>query len=267
MKEVDLYSLDSVTSALQGQDAVVNMTSVPDLAVNTRIIDAARAAGVYRLIPADFGLEFDPETVFKVFPVFAAKVQTLAHLKEVAAATAAEDPERGLTWTSIATGPFVDWGLERGFLGINVKTKTAQIMDGGKVPLPQTTLEDIGRAVAGVLLHAEETKNRYVYTRSVTKSQSELLALAQEALGADGWEVTQENGKEKYDWAKAELVKGNFAREVFMYQIRYANADPRYSYVWAANSREHDDNELLGLKALSDEQLKEMIKQIAARKP
>lgn len=201
-----------------------------------------------------------------MFPVFADKVRTLAYLRGIAAAAANENPGgRGLTWTSVATGPFFDWGLERAFLGIDVKNKTAQIMDGGKVSLPQSTLGDIGRAVAGVLLHAEETENRYVDIRSVTKSQSEMFALAQEALGADGWVVTQENGKEKYDWTMAELAKGNWAPEVITYQIRYAVNDPKYAYAWD-HSRERDDNELLGLKVMSDEQVKEMIKQIAAGK-
>lgn len=272
VKEVDLYSFDSVVSALRGQDAVVNETGIADTAVHTRLIDAAAAAGVYRLVPTEFGMEYDPATTAQLFPVFAYKIQTLAYLKEVTSSPPSgnKKPEGSrLTWTAISTGPFLDWSLDLGFLGIDVKRKRAAIMDGGGVALAQTTLADIGRAVAGVLLRADETENRHVHVRSTTKSQSELLALAREALSGspESWEVTAENGHEKYEWAMAELAKGNFTWDVGMYQIRYAVNEPKHAYAWAANMRERDDNALLGLEGggMSDEQIKEMIREIAAR--
>ncbi|KAK7740416.1 hypothetical protein SLS62_011133 [Diatrype stigma] len=273
VKEVNLYSFESVVSALRGQDAVVNETGIMDTAVHTRLIDAAAAAGVYRLIPTEFGMEYDPATTAQLFPVFAYKIQTLAYLKEVTSKKR-ETPEgegssNRLTWTAISTGPFLDWSLDLGFLGVDVKRKRAQLTDGGLVALAQTTLADIGRAVAGALLRAAETENRHVYVRSATKSQSELLALAQDALGGDGegWEVAAENGREKYEWAMAELARGNFTWDVGMYQIRYAVNEPKYAYAWAVNSRDRDDNALLGLEGgMSDEQIKEMIREIAGRK-
>lgn len=44
-----------------------------------------------------------------------------------------------------------------------------------------TTLSDIGKAVAGVLRHPEETRDRIVYVHSAAVTQNQLLAAARKA--------------------------------------------------------------------------------------
>ncbi|KAI0157540.1 putative isoflavone reductase family protein CipA [Xylariaceae sp. FL1272] len=253
-KEADLASLDSLAAAFKGQDAVVNTTNIPDPVTNIRVADAARKTGVYRFIPADFGQ--NPERCHAPeFSVFAFKAATLKHLKETTKSGAGE-----MTWSALINGPFLDWNMAIGFLGIDLRKKEAQIISGGDTPSYYTTLEMVGQGVAGILLHPVETANRPVFVNSVVKSENELLALAKEALGPEGWTITEEDNKAKFAWAVAEAEKGNFTFEVAMHQIRRVIADPAV----AQGPSNGYDNELLGLKSMSDEQVKEMMKKVAA---
>ncbi|KAI8630138.1 putative isoflavone reductase family protein CipA [Xylariaceae sp. FL1651] len=256
-KEADLSSVDSLVAAFRGQDAVVNTTNIPDPATNIRVADAARAAGVYRFIPADFGQ--DPATCHGPdFPVFAFKAATLKHLKEITSKKEGGGDE--MTWTVVINGPFLDWNMAIGFLGIDVPKKRVEVISGGDTPVYYTTLEGVGQATAGVLLHPAETANRPVFINSVVKTQNQLVALAQEALGSERWTVTHEDNKEKFAWAVAEMNKGNFDYPVIMHQIRRVVADPE-----VAKQPARYDNELLGVKSMSDEEVKEMMKKIAAQ--
>jgi uncharacterized protein YbjT (DUF2867 family) len=254
-KEADLSSLQSLTTAFLGQDAVVNTTNIPDPATNIRVADAAREAGVYRFIPADFGQ--DPATSHGPdFPVFAFKSATLKHLKET---TRVGGGGGGMTWTVVVNGPFLDWNMAIGFLGIDLPKRRAEIISGGDVPMYYTTLESVGRATASVLLHPAETANRPVFVHSVVKTQNQLVALAQQALGPDGWTISHEDNKVKFAWAVAEMAKGNFDLPVIMHQIRRVVCDPE-----VAREPAEYDNELLGVKSMTDEEVMEMMKKVSA---
>ncbi|KAI1342658.1 putative isoflavone reductase family protein CipA [Xylariaceae sp. FL0016] len=154
--EVDLASLPSLAAALRGQDALVNATSIQDPSAHIIIVDA----GVYRLVLADFGS--DPARVHA--------------------------PPRGrrrrpwLTWIVVSNGPFLDWNMANGFMGLDVRRRRAQLLGG-----------------------------------DVVKSQKQLLALAREALGAEGWEVEHEDNAARYAWAMAEMGRGNFDLPVIMH--------------------------------------------------
>src|ERR1700726_2267026 len=53
--EVDFTSLDSLKSALAGQDAVVSAVGMRGLESQLLLVDAAASAGVKRFIPSEFG--------------------------------------------------------------------------------------------------------------------------------------------------------------------------------------------------------------------
>lgn len=258
--EVDFSSADSLTEALRGQHAAINATSAPVPEDHVRFADAARTAGVYRLIPAYFGLEAET-TLGPEFPVFAPKAAVVARLREFAPEGSASDDD--MTWTLIAPGCFLDWNIATGFMGINVRARTAAVTSGGDLAAPHTLLRDVARATAAVLRRPAETRNRQVYVQSVVRTQNELIALARRALGEEAgtpagdaaWTVTAEDARERYDWALAQLAAGNYEHDVWMHQIRYAVAEPRYSGPWKGL-----DNELLGIREMSDEEVMEMVR-------
>ncbi len=75
-------------------------------------------------------------------------------------------------------------GLDMSGLGIvNLKDKTARVVDSGNERFQASTLAQIGRAVAGILKHPDETANKYVSAASFNLSDNELVALVEELTG------------------------------------------------------------------------------------
>ncbi|KAJ4297768.1 hypothetical protein N0V90_005663 [Kalmusia sp. IMI 367209] len=172
-------SLDSLKSAFEGQDAIVSTVASFGLGIQTKLIDAAIAAGVKRYIPSEFGSNTDNPRVLEVVPPFQGKVAIQNYLKS---------KQNEISWTTVVNGPFFDWGLKVGFIGINGQTKTATLIDGGKAPFSATNLRQVGLGVVKILEKAEETKNKVVYLSSFETSQKELLEAAEKFTG-EKWTV------------------------------------------------------------------------------
>lgn len=111
-------------------------------------------------------------------PVFGRKRVSYEVVKKQAA-------DNHLTYTLVSCGAFLDWGLSTGFSGLNFKEKTAWIFGDGDNVGPWTTLQDVGKATANVLLHPQEPLNRPVYVHSVFMSQNQLFGAEKEALGSE----------------------------------------------------------------------------------
>ena len=88
-------------------------------------------------------------------------------------------------------------------LGIHILDRKAQFVDDGNTPVCYSTIPQSGRAVAKVLQlpvitppgggpSLSDYANNYVYLRSVSVSQNEILASAQRATGTapEDWTVT-----------------------------------------------------------------------------
>lgn len=251
VKKVDFESTDDLTTALAGQDAFVDCTLVQD-DTPKRLIDAALAAGVSRYIPSDWSV--DPlNNAANSLPVFSKRVERDNYLFEKCQSSGGK-----LTWTIVANGPFLDWNLRTGFMGINLFNKRAELMDGGDNRVVWTTLDSVGKAVAGVMEHPEETRNRPVYVHSVVKSCREMLKHAQTALGADGWQIVNVNADEANNQALADLQSGKFDMATFGTMIRYANSKPEMSAPWVKS-----DNGLLRVPSMMDDELEGLIKKIS----
>ena len=98
------YTVASLTSVLSSvhTDAVVSTLSGPALgAPQIALIDAAKAAGVKRFLPSEFGSDTTNEKLVELIELFKGKKQIADHLK-----TKEGD---GFEWTSLVTGPFLDW--------------------------------------------------------------------------------------------------------------------------------------------------------------
>jgi nucleoside-diphosphate-sugar epimerase len=201
-------------------------------------------------ITSDFGLDPDLPGVHDM-PVFGRKKVSYEAVKKRAA-------DNRLTYTLVACGAFLDWSLSTGFAGLNLQEKTAWIFGDGNNVVPWTTLEDVGKATANVLLHPQETLNRPVYVHSVFMSQNQLLGAAKEALGNKGWTVTYNDMKRLFETALADLKSGNITDATFMVQIQYCLASKALAHPW-----ERDDNTLAGLEEWSQEKVKMLIQTIA----
>ncbi|KAK1972769.1 isoflavone reductase [Colletotrichum sublineola] len=251
VKEVDYDSLDSLTQALKGQDALVNSTNSFDPKVAIRVVDAAVAAGVYRYIPPDFGA--DPIRCYvPSLPVFGIKAMGRQHMNQKAV-----ENDGKFTWTIIANGALLDWNIRTSTMGVDVKNKKLTLFNDGENVGPYTLLADVAKAVVGTLLHPDETANRVAYIQSTAKSQKQMGALAQAAVGGS-WETTTVNVDAIYAHCIQSIEKGIMAPDVMFPQLQYACAKKEFTQPW-----EKTDNALFGIKELSDDELKEVYKQIS----
>lgn len=249
---VDYDSLESLTNALKGQDAVVSVLGSAAIATQLRLVEAAAKAHVKRFIPSEFGANTLVEKT-AALPVFKHKIAVQDALKKEAASSG------GLTYTIIPTGPFLDWGILAGFI-INLKAKSVNLYDGGERVFSATSLPTIGKAVVGVLTHPEETKNRAVYVQDTATTLKHLTALGKKATGgAEGWTETVVPLDEGLEQAWAELKNDKPNPTILALGfIRAAIFGEGYGAHF-----EKLDNDLLGIQELSDSELEAFVHRLA----
>lgn len=250
VKEVDYESLEALTEVLGGQDAVVSTLGAPALAKQLRLVEAAAAAKVQRFIPSEFGSNTSQSAKVAQFPVFADKITVQEALKKEAAASR-------LTYTLVHNGAMLDWGLRINWIA-NVKEKSITLHDGGNRVFSASTLPAIGQAVAGVLKHPEETKNRTVFIQSIATTLKNISEVGQKATGAP-WKESVVSIDDQLNEAWAELKKPSPDPNVFVMKFIHAS-------IWGEGYGSHfekNDNELLGIKEFTDADLQSLIASFA----
>ncbi|KAK2739684.1 hypothetical protein FQN57_006518 [Myotisia sp. PD_48] len=247
---VDYQSIDSLTKALTGHDAVVSTLSIEGLGAQSNLIEAAVKAKVQRFIPSEFGGDLSIEKTSQN-PIFKYKVDAQAALRKASS-------ESDLSYTFIYSGPFLDWGIMVGFI-LNVKEKSINLYDGGERLFSTSTLEDVGKAVVAVLKNPEQTKNRAVRIQSTATSLKQLAEKGKKATGgAEGWTEKEVSIKQLEEEAWAAL-KGGKGPDVWAVPFITAS-------IWGEGTGSHFsqlDNELLGIKELDDAGVQEIVNQYA----
>lgn len=243
---VDYDSLESLTNALKGQDAVVSTIASAAIVTQLRLVEAAAKAHVERFIPSEFGSNTVAEKT-RALPVFKDTIAVQDALQKEAASG-------GMTYTLICTGPFLDWGILVGFI-INLKGKSISLYDGGDRVFSSTSLASIGNAVVGVLTHLEQTKNRPVYVQDTATTLKHMAALGKKVTGAEGWKETVVPINELLEQAWAELKKAQPDPKNFVMQFIKAS-------IWGEGYGSHFeklDNDLLGIEEWSDADLQDLL--------
>lgn len=247
---VDYDSIESLTNALNGQDAVVSVLASAAIATQLLLVEAAAKALVKLFIPSEFGSNTQAEKT-RALPIFKDKILVQDALKKEA------DSGR-LTYTFISTGPFLDFGISLGFI-INLKEKSANLYDGGDRVFSATSLPTIGKAVVGVLKHPEETKNRAVYVQDTATTLKHLTALGKKATGAEGWTETEIAIDDLLEEAWAELKKPQPNPANFAFQFIRASI---FGEGYGSHFQKLD-NELLGIQELNDSELQALVDRLA----
>ncbi|KAH6656458.1 hypothetical protein BKA67DRAFT_531727 [Truncatella angustata] len=171
VRRADLSSVESLSAAFAGQDAVVSAVSIVAAVVpgaQNPMIDAALAAGVKRFIPSEYDLN-----------------------------------TRNLQGEILGDWLLLfDWSLTRGIYGFSFKDKTATIFDSGNQKVSTTSLAFLAKIVAAVLQHEEKTANQYIDVIESTVTQNQLLEIIEAEMGSKFTvrhistnEVTRESGK------------------------------------------------------------------------
>lgn len=249
VKIVDTSSVAAITDALRDQDAFVDATSGPDPTLSERFIEAAVSAGVYRFVMSEFSA--DPQNLKARSPlIFSGKNQLFENMKRLAS-------EGKITYTTVSNGAFLDWILKTGAMKIDLFNKKVQYLNDGALPFAWTKLSSVGIAVANVLRTSQQTENRSFYISSVIMSQKSMVDLAKRTLG-EGWEETKLDMDQKLKEATANMMAGNINMEAIIDMILWSAGT-----VPAPRWEQSDDNELLGVKTMTDKEVCELIKNIA----
>lgn len=177
----DPPTLTDLTDAFSQHDieALVCALNPSERELQMRLADACVAAGVSRFIPADYGsMRSDDPYVLRLLPNFRNKQLVREHCQSLA------DSHRSFSWTSLVSGHFFDYGLRTELLGIDAEKNTALLFDGGKDRWSTSTVAQIGRAVAAILLEKEEeTTNKMLLIQSFCVTQLEVIHAVERAIG------------------------------------------------------------------------------------
>jgi putative NADH-flavin reductase len=249
----DDLDVDTVATELRALqiDALIITIAGSHVDSQKKLIDAAFAGGVQRVMPAEFGScdSADAKTN-EILPLMKGKKTVRDYLISVAE----KEREGGkLTWTSLVTGHFFDWGLTCGLLKFHVKERKAYILDGGDVKFSASNLPFIGKAVVRVLERPEQTANKLLYVHSLHVTQLQVLAALEKVTG-DKFERIDEDSEKGLSIVRPKMLEGDHdAREEVVAIWGVVAAD------WS--KRETFSNELLGLQ---EDDLEETVRRVVA---
>ncbi|CAG9990247.1 unnamed protein product [Clonostachys byssicola] len=250
VKKVDFDSVPDLKQALEGVEVVVSCLATTAIGSQNPLIDAAEAVGVKRFIPAEFGM--DPlNPLCAQLPVCKPKVSTQAYLLEK------YKSNTNFTWTGVANGLFLDWGMEVGFI-IDPAKRTATLYNGGDVPFSVTLLDDIAKAVLGIIRNQAKTVNRVVYIHSTVTTQNMLIQYAKEKDGRE-WTTAVKSTAQVLEESLAEMDRaaqgtGDLATAMLGFSV-CGMWDPAYG----CDFSDRLDNEVLGIQELSESDLKKLV--------
>ncbi|GLA06490.1 hypothetical protein AnigIFM60653_007428 [Aspergillus niger] len=244
--DVDFNSVESLTTALKGVDAVVSTVGGAAVDNQTVLIDAAIAAGVKRFIPSEFGNVTTNPKVEK-FPVYSSVFKIRNYLQENAAAGK-------LSWTVLACGAFLDLVLNTPTL-LDFQNHTVTILDEGDNRISSTSLPAVGKAIAAILQNFDATENRVMHVSEAILTQNQLIGFAKEIRPDIEWSISKEQSSLLLQESLEEFGAGDFSVPTFMKLLKgTALAGDTYGAAFDVT-----DNELLGIKELAPADLKKLI--------
>jgi len=246
LKIADAYPVDELTQVFTGQDAVISALPASSASLSKRIVDAAVAAGVKRLIPSEFGNNTSEAAAAQV-PLYARKAEAARYLDERAREGGERGEGKGLSWTAIHCGQFFDWGLESGWLNYDLSRREVTIYDSGDRRWSTSNIGTVGTAVVKVLsrpLDDAAIRNKHLLVSSFTVSQNEVLQLLEE-VDREGkkWDVKRLSSEAALEDAKK--ADESEALKVRVLMLLYADGEDK-----GANFESDDRlaNEVLGLE-------------------
>lgn len=252
---VDYGSIQSLTDALVGHDAIVSTISVAGWAHQRNLIDAAVKAGsVKHFIPSDFtALSTNPEVAHLPYYKDAVAIQKL--LKDKA-------EKAGMKWTVVVTGPILGCVLN-GSYAYNFQEQTALHVSDGDHRVSMTRGHTIGKAIASILSKSERIESGPICIHDVVTSQNEILQTVEKISGKK-WPLSHIDGEEKLCQGLEMFnnAQGNppiFATFLVIHNTIFGG---KYNTAWDGKG-----NELLELPMLSSDAFEDLLAQRIRNEP
>lgn len=239
--KVDYSSHEALVNALTGHDALISL--IPTPWEQPALIDAAIAAGVKFFIPSEFGTDIHGNALAAALPLSKGKPETLDYLRS---------HRDQISYASIVTDIFLDWGLQNSFLA-TLKGGHTRIFDGGDSAVTTTTFADIAKTVVAILQNPETFKNRPVYVQSATVTQNQLLAIAQKKKPEMRFEREDVRVADVEKDAYEKLGQGDMSAMLAL--VAAAVFNPVYGRTKSAE----EDNKLVGIKQMTPEEVEAFV--------
>ncbi|PNP39716.1 hypothetical protein TGAMA5MH_08387 [Trichoderma gamsii] len=241
--QIDYDSPESLTKALENQDAVVSALNHELHKPQIALIDASIKAGVKRFIPSEYGAD--------------ASIQEIRDIPYLRSKGIVQDyiTKSGLSYTFLYTGPFLEWALLKGFF-LNPDNADAHVWNGGDIPIGTTLLSDVGLAIVNTLLNPSETENRHLYVASRVTTQNEILAAVTESHPEIKFSIVPRNLESSLAAAWEADKAGRSGEPGF---IRDFLSACLYKFHREYKVDDQRDNNLLGIKTLSGKEFKQVI--------
>ena len=250
--EVDFTSVESLTAALKGVDGLVSAVASSVIESQTVLIDAAVAAGVKRFIPSEYGsVTTDPK--LETLPIYASMFNIRRYLQEKA-------KTEKLTWSVLACGAFTEFMFKSPFV-LDLVNHKVKLFDEGDNRMSTTSLPNVGRAIAGIFNNAKATENRIVRVSEIIITQNGLLKIVEELRPDIKWEKSKVPASAVLKEGLDGLKGGDFTFPVIM-KVLMGTALAGELY---GSAYDETDNKLLGIKELTDEDLKKVVAEELAR--
>ncbi|USP76810.1 hypothetical protein yc1106_04084 [Curvularia clavata] len=248
----DDLAVDAVADVLRSNhiDALIVTIAGRHVSAQKALIDAAFHGGVQRIMPAEFGsCDSADEKTNEILPLMKGKKEVRDYLLSLQ--DKPRDKVGPLTWTSLITGHFFDWGLTCGLLKFDVKSRKAYLLDGGNIKFSASNLDFVGKAVVKVLQKEEQTRNKLLYVHSHHVTQLEVLAALEKATG-EKFERVEQKSEEELEIYRPKMMDGDMeAREEVVAVWGVVAADWR--------GKEGFANEMLGLE---EEDLEQVVRRV-----
>jgi hypothetical protein len=218
------------------------------------IIDACIAASIKRFIPSEFTTMLESPLAINL-PIAKEKVLIRQYLSSVI-----PDSSSPTTWTSVNNGAFLEMALQYGVLGPNPMAKKAVFHDGGDKKIAVSLLSDIATAIVK-LMETDSTfkaaANQPVYICSAAITERRLTELVSEVTGIDFGTPEQVSVKELIAQSDERLKQGDKSAIInYYFQMMYGDG------YMGGDFMKFNWNERLGLRIMSEEELKSTIQQI-----
>lgn len=211
--EVDFDNVETVVSALSGQQfLIITLSTNAPQDLHSKIVSAAAKAGVRWIMPNSFSNDIRDERLVKEDMYSASSV---ARCEEIEKA--------GCSYVALACGFWYQWSLALGPMcfGFDIANKKVIFFDDGTVPLPTSTWQLCGDAIAKLLalpesgadLSLDNWKNQPLYIASFVITQRDMLDSLHRVLGDkdSDWEIKHEDSKERYGQGLQDLQKGDMS--------------------------------------------------------
>ncbi|KAG0035408.1 hypothetical protein BGZ82_005276 [Podila clonocystis] len=173
----DAFAASNLGAALKGVDIVLSAVGTEFYNSQVQLIDAAKAAGVKRVVPSEFGIDNIKYTKLNdVHPSLQEKGKVRDYLAQ-----------SGLEYTYIFNGLFAEFLPAIGF---NAKNKTATLHAAPNTRLSVTLLADVGRFTAHALA-SPLSCNAALHVASHTATLQEYVRLFEQATGSK-WQIVHD---------------------------------------------------------------------------